>query len=217
MIMKISVLCSDPEHPVNIHLGKWIEQNQIQHDVELIRTRSELSGGDILFLVSCSEIIKAVHRSKYRHTLVLHASDLPRGRGWSPHIWDLVNGAESITLSLLEAEEKVDSGRLWLKRPILIGKTELWDEINQKLFQAEIDLMKEAVENFAQIKPYSQSEEIPPTYHPRRTPADSDIDPHKTIAEQFDLMRMCDPERYPAWFEYLGQKYKISLEKIDHE
>ena len=217
MIMKISVLCSDPEHPVNIHLGKWIEQNQIQHDVELIRTRSELSGGDILFLVSCSEIIKAVHRSKYRHTLVLHASDLPRGRGWSPHIWELVNGAESITLSLLEAEEKVDSGRLWLKRSILIGKTELWDEVNQKLFQAEIDLMKEAVENFAQIKPYSQSEKVTPTYYPRRTPADSDIDPHKTIAEQFNLMRMCDPERYPAWFEYLGQKYKISLEKVDHE
>ena len=215
--MKISVLCSDPEHPVNIHLEKWIEQKRIQYDIDLIRTCSELSGGDILFLVSCSEIIKAVHRSQYQHTLVLHASDLPRGRGWSPHIWELVSGAERITLSLLEAEDKVDSGRLWLKRSIPVGKTELWDEVNQKLFQAEIDLMNEAVENCAQIKPYSQSEEVTPTCYPRRTPADSDIDPHKTIAEQFNLMRMCDPERYPAWFEYLGQKYKISLEKVDHE
>jgi len=215
--MKISVLCSDPEHPVNIHLEEWIEQKRIQHDIELIRIRSELSGGDVLFLVSCSEIIKAAHRSQYDHTLVLHASDLPRGRGWSPHIWELVNGAEFITLSLLEAEDKVDSGRLWLKRSIPVGKTELWDEVNHKLFQAEIDLMNEAVEDCAQIKTYGQSEEATPTYYPRRTPVDSEIDPNKTIAEQFDLVRMCDPERYPAWFEYLGQKYKISLEKVDHE
>ena len=40
--------------------------------------------GDILFLISCSERIGDAYRQKYRHVLVLHASDLPKGRGWSP-------------------------------------------------------------------------------------------------------------------------------------
>ena len=40
-----------------------------------------------------------------------------------------------------------------------------------------------------------------------------EIDPDKTIAEQFDLMRVCDPDRYPAYFNYLGYKYVIRIEK----
>ena len=66
--------------------------------------------GDILFLVSCSEIVKKDIRMKFRHTLVLHASSLPKGRGWSPHIWEILNGADQIVISLLEAEDKIDSG-----------------------------------------------------------------------------------------------------------
>lgn len=215
--MKITILCTEPEHPVNAYLERWAEQLEGRHSIDLVRSRSQLQGGDFLFLVSCSQIIKSEHREKYKHTLVLHASDLPRGRGWSPHVWEIVNGADAITLSLLEAEDKVDSGRVWLKRVIPIDRTELWHEVNERLFEAEVELINEAVERYHQIQPYSQSDEIEPTYYPKRTPMDSGIDPEKSIAEQFNLIRMCDPQRYPAWFEYLGQKYKLTLEKIDDE
>ncbi|SUD98990.1 Uncharacterised protein [Psychrobacter phenylpyruvicus] len=53
--MKISFLCSDSEHPVNSYLYNWIEDNSTEHTIELVREKSELSGGDILFLISCSE------------------------------------------------------------------------------------------------------------------------------------------------------------------
>ena len=215
--MKLTVLCTAPDNPVNLYLKRWIEQAGKKHNIDLVRSRSQLTGGDFLFLVSCSEIIKSEHREKYKHTLVLHASDLPRGRGWSPHVWEIVNGADAITLSLLEAEDKVDSGRLWLKRVIPIDRTELWYEVNGKLFEAEVELISQAVERYDQIEPYPQSDESEPTYYPKRTPADSAIDPEKSIAEQFNLIRMCDPQRYPAWFEYLGQQYKIILEKVDNE
>jgi methionyl-tRNA formyltransferase len=210
-------MCSSPEHPVNAYLEQWADDKRVRNQVDLVRKRSELPGGDILFLVSCSELIKAEHRAMYKHTLVLHASDLPKGRGWSPHIWEIVDGADSITLSLLEAEDRVDSGKIWLKRSIPIEKTDLWYDVNHKLFQTEFDLMNEAVENCGQIQPQLQDASITPTYYERRTSTHSELDPHKSIAEQFDLMRMCDPERYPAWFEHRGQKYKISLEKVDHE
>lgn len=215
--MNITILCSSPEHPVNTYLEQWADAKRGQHQIHLVRERSELPGGDILFLVSCSELIKAEHRAMYEHTLVLHASDLPKGRGWSPHIWEIVGGANALTLSLLEAEDRVDSGKIWLKRAIRIEKTDLWYDVNHKLFQTEIDLMNEAVEGFGQIQTQPQDASIAPTYYERRTPMHSELDPHRSIAEQFDLMRMCDPERYPAWFEHRGQKYKISLEKVDHE
>src|SRR5690554_2181102 len=102
--MKITILCTSREHPVNDWLYRWKEKQQ-QHSVSICRDRQELPGGDLLFLVSCSQIVDAQARRKYRYTLVLHASDLPKGRGWSPHIWKLIEGAKSITVSLLEAED----------------------------------------------------------------------------------------------------------------
>lgn len=215
--MNITVLCSDVAHPVNAYLNTWVKEVGDSHNISIVRTRTELTSGDFLFLVSCSEIIKAVHRANYSHTLVLHASDLPKGRGWSPHVWEIIQGAEVITLSLLEAEDKFDTGRIWLKHLIPIKKTALWDEVNHLLFEAEIKLMSEVLVRYDQIKPYQQDTEIEPTCHSKRTPEDSRVDAESSIADQFNLIRMCDPDRYPAWFEMHGQKYKLALEKMNNE
>ena len=213
--MRISLLCSDDQHPVNEHLERWMSAQSGVHQVELVRKKSVLSGGDILFLVSCAEIVGAADRSAYRATLVLHASDLPRGRGWSPHIWQLIEGADEITLSLLEAEDKVDSGRIWKKLKFSVPKHALWDEINWRIFEAEIQLIDFAVSELEQIRPTAQVSSIEPSYYPRRSPADSQIDPFQSIASQFDRIRVCDPNRFPAFFELNGKKYKLILEKID--
>lgn len=213
--MRISLLCSDDQHPVNESLKRWMfAQNGIHH-VELVHDKSKLSGGDILFLVSCAEIISSVDRFSYRATLVLHASDLPRGRGWSPHIWQVIGGAEEITLSLLEAADKVDSGRIWKKVKFAVPKHALWDEINSCLFEAEIKIIDFAVSNFDQVLPTIQDSLTEEGYYPLRTPFDSQIDPSLSIASQFDLIRVCDPKRFPAFFELHGKKYKIVLEKMD--
>lgn len=213
--MKISLLCSDEQHPVNEYLLRWIARRENAHEIEIVRKKRDLSGGDILFLISCSEIVSAADRSAYRASLVLHASDLPRGRGWSPHIWEIIGGAEEITLSLLEAEDKVDSGRIWHKVRLPIPKDALWNEINERLFCAEIELIDFAVREFSSIMPVEQGMSIEPTYYPRRSPSDSQIDPSQSIASQFDRIRVCDPQRFPAFFELHGKKYKILLEKFN--
>lgn len=186
------------------------------HQVELVSKKSNLAGGDILFLISCAEIVGAADRSAYRATLVLHASDLPRGRGWSPHIWQLIEGAEEITLGLLEAEDKVDSGQIWKKLKFAVPKHALWDEINACLFEAEIELIDYAVSKFEHVCPTTQDAPSEASHYPRRTPADSQVDPSQSIASQFDRIRVCDPNRFPAFFELHGKKYKLILEKIDY-
>jgi methionyl-tRNA formyltransferase len=215
--VKISIVCSNPAHPVAAYLDEWVERNNRDHDISLVNKKAELTGGDILFLVSCSELISAKDRAAYGASLVLHASDLPSGRGWSPHIWEIASGAAKITLSLLEAEDKVDSGRIWKKVDIAIPDHALWDEINHLLFTAELELMDYAVASYGAIIPLAQAAEVEPTYHRKRTPEDSRIDAQKTIAEQFDLIRVCDPDRFPAFFEYRGQRYTLKLEKTSDE
>ena len=213
--MQISLLCSDELHPVNEYLQRWIASQQNSHHIELVRKKSDLSGGDVLFPISCNEIVGAVDRAAYRATLVLHASDLPRGRGWSPHIWELIGGADEITLSLIEAEDKVDSGCIWKKLKFPVPKHALWDEINALLFDTEIELIDYAVNNFESISPTPQDSSIEPTYYQRRSPVDSQIDPTQSISSQFDRIRVCDPNRFPAFFELYGKKYKLTLEKLN--
>ena len=211
--MKITILCSDALHPVNEHLKSWIAKHQV-HQIDLVRSKSDLTQGDLLFLISCSEIVSEEDRKPYSKTLVIHASDLPDGRGWSPHIWQIIGGATVLTLTLLEAANKVDSGDIWTKLQINVSKDALWDEINQAVFDAELKLMDFAIDNFGVTQPQAQSSLIEPSYHLKRSPSDSKVDAQKSIKEQFDLIRVCDPNRFPAYFELHDHKYTIRLEKV---
>lgn len=213
--MKITLLCSDESHPVNPYLVQWMARHRDTHEVTLLRRASELPGGDLLFLVSCSEIITAKQRAGYRAALVLHASRLPQGRGWSPHVWQILAGARELTLTLLEAEDQVDSGRIWAQTTFPVPSHALWDEINQRLFQATLELMDFAVHEFDRVEPRPQAQDIEPTYYRRRRQEDSRIDPERDIASQFDLIRICDPQRYPAFFELRGHTYKLIVEKMN--
>lgn len=212
--MKISVACSRREHPIYSSLQRWVDMRRAAHDVALVNTIGALSGGDILFLISCSEIVRSDIRSKYRHSLVVHASALPKGRGWSPHIWQILEGGNSIPVTLLEAEDQVDSGAIWAQRNIQLEGHELYDEINAKLFEVTLELMDYAVAGAATVRPQAQ-QVLEPTYYRKRTPEDSRLDPHKTIAEQFDLLRVADAARFPCFIEYRGKRYRVFLRKED--
>jgi methionyl-tRNA formyltransferase len=215
--MKISILCTDPVHPVVESLNDWIKSMTVkEHMVSLVFDKADLLGGDLLFLVSCDQIVGDYERAKYKSTLVLHASDLPKRRGWSPHIWAILDGENEITVSLLEAAEPVDTGLIWLKTSFLLEGHELLDEINKKLFDAEIYLMTCAVDCAIDINPSEQFGD-PGSYMKKRTPADSEIDPEKTISEQFNLLRIVDSNRYPAFFYHRGCKYQIKIEKVKNE
>lgn len=212
--MRITVLCTSPHHPVNAHIERWMALHASAHEVSLLRRRDELVGGDVLLLISCGEIIGARHRALFRHTFVLHASDLPKGRGWNPHIWAILEGATEVTVSMLEAEDKVDSGAIWGKRRILVPKHWLWHEVNEAVFEAEFALIDDVLRRIGTDAGTPQPEDEAPTYYRLRHPEDSRLDPNASIASQFDLLRICDPERYPAFFDLHGHRFALRLERI---
>ena len=215
--MKASILISDLNHPIMPLLDTWIaKESENGHEIGTFTDKKDLSSGDILFLISCGQILNLVDRQKFKKTLVLHASDLPDGRGWSPHIWAILSGVRKIVVSLLEAEQQVDTGAIWRKKVFYLDGTELYDEINEKLFKTELSLMTYALLNFHSVNPIPQPAHNKPHY-PRRKPGNSELDIHKTLAEQFDLLRVADPDRYPAFFEYKNRKYICRLEAFDDE
>jgi len=215
--MYITVLISDPNHPIMASLNEWAKyQMYLGRELSIVNDAKDLIGGDFLFLVSCSQIINSDSLRKFSHTLVLHASDLPDGRGWSPHVWRVLEGENKITVSILDAASSVDTGDVWSKIQFELLGHELFDEINEKLFKAEIYLMTYVVDSHKEILPIPQKK-VEGRYYRKRTPLDSVIDIHKSIYEQFNLLRVCDPNRFPAYFEHLGCKYQLIVKKVQDD
>src|SRR5204862_7192034 len=113
-------------------------------------------------LVSCAQILPASVRSTYRAVLVLHASELPQGRGWSPHVCAILGGANQITVSMVEAADRVDAGDIWLRTRFELEGHELLPEIHERLFEVETALMTQAVDHFGEIRPVPQRGEPGP-------------------------------------------------------
>lgn len=202
----VHVLCSDRNHPVYKYLNIWC----IAKGFELYTHPDQLGEGDTLFLVSCTHYIRKELRDKYRRVWVLHESDLPKGRGWSPLAWQILEGRNEIPVSILEAEETIDAGKILAKDILVLQGHELADEIQEKLFRVKSRLMDYALDN---KEPHLTEQRGPVSYYPKRVPDDSRLDPKVSLAEQFDLLRICEP-RFPAYFEYRGHKYELTIRKV---
>lgn len=182
------------------------------HDVAVIHDPDDLRSGDIAFLLSLGRMVNADQRARNVHTVVVHASALPRGKGWSPLTWQVIEGARSIPFTLFEAVEHVDAGRVYLTSEMHTDGTELVDELRRLQAQTTHELCLEFVTRYPDI--VSDGREQDPegeSFYPRRRRDDSRLCPDKTLAEQFDLLRTCDPDRYPAHFEFRGQHYELVL------
>ena len=106
--MKIDILCDSKVHPIRPILEEWIGDQCQSLELQLLEQSSELEGGNLLFLISCQSILSRKILEQYSACLVIHASDLPIGRGWSPHIWQILDNQTELTVSLIEANEKVE-------------------------------------------------------------------------------------------------------------
>lgn len=91
--------------------------------------------------------------------------------------------------------------------------TELCAEIRELQGNKTIELCLDFILNGSIQDAKEQKGEA--TYFRRRTPVDSELDVNKTLADQFDLLRIVDNERYPAFFKYKNRVYRLKIEAMD--
>ncbi|WP_456449423.1 formyltransferase family protein [Hydrogenimonas sp.] len=169
-------------------------------------------GYDILFILSYHRILPASVQAKNRHNVVVHASDLPRGKGWAPMFWQILEGKNAIPFTMFEASDGVDAGPIYMKRTLHLEGHELNPELRHKQATFTMAMCRAFLEDYERLKePSPQRGEE--SFYPRRSPADSRLDPDRTIREQFNLLRIVDNEAYPAFFEIDGHRYILKIEK----
>lgn len=180
------------------------------HFCELKRTQNDLAEGDVCFFLGCTQIVREANLKKYRQNLVVHASDLPKGRGFSPLTWAILNGEHCLTVKLLEAAKDVDAGDIYETGLIQFEGHELLPELRRKLGDETVALCLSYLSS--EKPPIGVKQQGSPTWLKRRTPEDSRLDPEKTILSQINLLRVVDNEAYPAFFELHGRRYILKIE-----
>ena len=187
------------------------------HTVRCVSLKTDLEQADISFFLSCFEIIGRDYLNKSDHNIVVHASDLPRGKGWSPTSWQILEGKDEIPLTLFEATEAVDAGRVYLRSGIRLDGSELIDEWQRLLGDKIVEMCLNFTDGYPDNIEKGQDQKGEESFYPRRRPKDSELDIHKTIAEQFNLLRIVDNEKYPAFFFKNGKKYLLKIYEEQHD
>jgi methionyl-tRNA formyltransferase len=178
---------------------------------QLYQRVADAPSADVACYLNCLRIVPARERARFRHNLVVHASDLPRGRGWSPLTWQILEGADRVNVTLFEAVDELDAGPIYLQHELRFEGHELVDELRAMIDHATRDLVLCFVRQWPNVTAHPQRGE--PSSYPRRTPVDSRLDPNRSLRESFNLLRVVDNERYPAYFEHAGHVYELRITK----
>ena len=211
----ISLLVDDPQAWIMPWANRLLEILKDHHEVELVNDSTELRQGDFAFLLGCTKLTPMEVLARHRHNLVVHESRLPQGKGFAPLAWQVLEGARSIPVTLFEAVDEPDAGPVYLRDAIALDGTELLPELRHKQGLKTLELILEFLTRWPELEPEPQQGED--TYYPRRTKADDRLDPEQPLSDLFDHLRVVDNERYPAWFEFRGQRYFLHIHKMDEE
>ncbi len=209
--MKISIIIDSEENWFIKHARKLRDILNNNHEVKLLIGLKEVTEGDIAFYLSCYELCPQNILDLHQHNIVVHASDLPKGKGWAPMPWQILEGKNEIVLSLFEAVQKVDGGKIYLKDKVVYEGRELHDELRFKLAEKIVEMALYYVDNHMDLPGKEQEGEE--SFYNRRTGADSELDINKSIINQFNLMRIVDNEKYPMFFYKDGAKYILKIYK----
>lgn len=182
---------------------------KLKHKVKILKSHKKIEKGDILFLISCKTILKNNYLKKNKKNIVIHPSKLPLGKGSGAVAWNILSGKKDLYVSLFEATNKLDSGDIYIQKKVTLNGYELNHEIRKKQANLTINSIMLFLKNYKKIKPFKQSGKT--SFFRKRNKSDSEININKSIKNQFNLLRVVDNDRYPAFFKNKKKTYILKI------
>ena len=102
--------------------------NEKGDDASIVRKHGDIQNGHVAFYLGCVHITPPEILARHMKNIVVHASDLPRGRGFAPVAWQILEGKNDIPLCLLEMAPAVDAGPVVFREMIHLAGHELYNE-----------------------------------------------------------------------------------------
>lgn len=186
-----------------------IATDNAKYAFSIIEDPADWQPSELTFILGYTRILPAENLARSKLNLVVHESDLPRGRGFAPVQWQILEGKNIIPVCLIEASHPVDTGDIFARDCITLTGTELFPEIRAQQARATLRLIGRFLDAYPQVTRTPQQGE--PTIFRRRGKKDSELDVNRTLAEQFNLLRIADNDGWPAFFTIDGKKYVLRI------
>ncbi|MCY7363515.1 MAG: methionyl-tRNA formyltransferase [Ignavibacteria bacterium] len=212
--MKITIITDDIKSWF-IPYGKELEKilKSRGHEVKYINNKMDIESGDLCLIMSCLRILNDSYLELNKNNIVVHASDLPAGKGFSPMQCHVLEGNDEIMITLFEAVKEFDAGPYYLKEKLQFNGTELYYEMREKLGEKMIGMCLEYIDNIKTIVPVNQ--EGTETFYERRTVKHDELDIKKSIEDQINHFRVADNVNHPVYFNYKNTKYILKIYKAE--
>ena len=150
---------------------------------------------DVALVMAYGRILpSAVLSAPRRGCMNLHASLLPRWRGAAPINWAIAHGDTETGICLMQMDEGLDTGPVFARRAIPIGREETAGELAERLAETASQLVRDelarAVDGALTAVPQEHEKS---THAPPLERADGALSFAKTTRELVDLIRGLAP------------------------
>lgn len=166
---------------------------------------------DLVFIMNYTKILPESFLKKNKECFIAHESKLPKYAGFAPVANQVLDNKKVIYISIIKAEKKVDTGDIYLTSEFKLSGNELSDELRKKQAVAKLRLIKNFLKKFPYLNPRHQTGVG--SFKKRRTYNSNKININKSLKSQFNILRIADNEKYPAYFIYKNCRYILKIYK----
>ena len=213
-IKELSIALLGFRHQLLVDL---LEKNNLTN-YKILSTYEEIDEtSDIVFLSGVHYIVPEVYLNKPKYGVYcFHESPLPEGRGSAPIHWAVSNNRPNLTVSLFQANAKIDKGFIVTQVNVPITITDVYEDLENKRLEGiklafEV-LLEELSEGCIVLRRQTGSS----SYNKKRSITNSELDVNKTLAELWNHIRVCDNDKFPAYFK-VGDKKIIINYKVEDD
>ena len=208
--LKIGIVGSRKELLKKVLLQKNINYFEIEQISDIDNTF------DIVFGTGIYQSIKEPYLSLPTHGMVFfHETPLPEGKGNSPIQWTVFNKRPNLTVTAFKATEGMDSGAILYQYNIPISSLDTLEILDNKrnigIKKCFSEILGELKQGYIVLRTQTGQDSI----SQRRTPEDSELEPNEALLNLWDKIRVCDNNKFPAFFKLKGKKIIIRYKVED--
>ena len=213
MKFKVGFLIDPNNNWIEKSIKKRFSKNTKKYIYLVSKNKKRFFNFDILFILGYTRFLSSNFLRKNSLNLVVHESDLPKGRGLAPVQWQLLKDKKRLPIKLFKVNQKIDTGDIYEHDYFFIKKSDLDNEIRFKQALATIKIIENFLRKYPRVKSSKQKGKA--SYFKKRNPKDHKLDVNKSLKANFNLLRISNNEKYPAYFNLHGKKYIIKIFKSE--
>ena len=182
-----------------------------RYNFKITKNSKSIKNQDIVFPICYTKILPNNFLNTNKLVLIVHPSKLPKNKGFAAIQHEILKNKNNISVTMIKAEKKPDSGPICLEDYFNLDGTELIGEIRRKQSTTYLRIINNFLNQYPKVSFRRQKSKE--NFLKRRTSKDSELNINKSIKDQFNHLRINDNDLYPSFFYYKKIKYLLKIFK----